>query len=479
MIGFGGLAMLIAALTLFYIVLGCFLDGISMVVLTMAVVLPTIETAGFDLVWFGIFMVLVVEMAQITPPVGFNLFVLQNMSGRDSFTVAVSMSRTTVYAVNALLEVVTAPKHLLGDVEPSKLRDAPFGRNPVGNGYYKFGTWTSGQTLTLDVNADKPDGRASIDRIHMRFIPDISAATTELLTGNGDLIPKLPTAQKNSIATSPSAKLYNAARVRPAWIAWNIRKAPLDDVRVRRALLMAINRPEIATALFGADGTPAYSPIPTVFREHSESVRPIAFDTVGAKQLLAQAGWTDSNGDGILDKGGKPLRIQVDFISSDKTREDVAIAMQSMLRKIGVDFAPRAYESSSWVGRLRDGSFASSFWGWGWGPGVVGPNAESVFHSRSMPPNGPNFAGSNNPKIDALIDSVLSMTDTAKARGVWAELEQLMIDDAVYAPIYMDPELFAVHARFKNVKSRGIEWVEDAPYWYVDPAQRLPRDRSR
>lgn len=75
--------MLIFALSVFYIVLGCFLDGISMVVLTMAVIMPTIERAGFDLIWFGIFIVVVVEMAQITPPVGFNLFVLQGMTGHQ------------------------------------------------------------------------------------------------------------------------------------------------------------------------------------------------------------------------------------------------------------------------------------------------------------------------------------------------------------------------------------------------------------
>ncbi|HEY5306871.1 MAG TPA: TRAP transporter large permease subunit, partial [Casimicrobiaceae bacterium] len=74
---------LIVALTLFYIVLGCFLDGISMVVLTMGVILPTVEAARIDLLWFGIFIVLVVEMAQITPPVGFNLFVLQGMTRRQ------------------------------------------------------------------------------------------------------------------------------------------------------------------------------------------------------------------------------------------------------------------------------------------------------------------------------------------------------------------------------------------------------------
>jgi len=75
--------MLMVALALFYILLGCFLDGISMVVLTMGVILPTVQAAGFDLVWFGIFLVVVVEMAQITPPVGFNLFVLQGMTGKE------------------------------------------------------------------------------------------------------------------------------------------------------------------------------------------------------------------------------------------------------------------------------------------------------------------------------------------------------------------------------------------------------------
>ena len=76
-------AQLIVALSIFFIILGCFLDGISMVVLTMGVLMPTVNAAGIDPIWFGIFIVLVVEMAQITPPVGFNLFVLQGMTKKE------------------------------------------------------------------------------------------------------------------------------------------------------------------------------------------------------------------------------------------------------------------------------------------------------------------------------------------------------------------------------------------------------------
>ena len=79
---------LIAALTLFYVILGCFLDGISVVVLTTAMIMPTVTAAGIDPIWFGIYLVLVVEMSQITPPVGFNLFVLQALTGHDILYVA-------------------------------------------------------------------------------------------------------------------------------------------------------------------------------------------------------------------------------------------------------------------------------------------------------------------------------------------------------------------------------------------------------
>ena len=105
--------MLLIALGLFYILLGCFLDGISMVVLTMGVILPTVQAAGIDLIWFGIFIVLVVEMAQITPPVGFNLFVVQNLTGKDIFTVARAALPFFILMVVAVVLVTVFPQIVL------------------------------------------------------------------------------------------------------------------------------------------------------------------------------------------------------------------------------------------------------------------------------------------------------------------------------------------------------------------------------
>ncbi|HEY1310945.1 MAG TPA: TRAP transporter large permease subunit [Pseudolabrys sp.] len=110
--------MLAVYLSIMYIILGCLIDGISMIVLTMVIVLPMIKQAGLDLVWFGVYLVIHVEMAQITPPVGFNLFVLQNMSGRDTFTVARAafpfflLLIVAVFIITEFPEIVLVLPHL-------------------------------------------------------------------------------------------------------------------------------------------------------------------------------------------------------------------------------------------------------------------------------------------------------------------------------------------------------------------------------
>ena len=102
--------MLIAVLAVIYLILGTALDGISMIVLTTSIVLPMVQAAGFDLIWFGIFIVILVEIAELTPPLGFNLFVLQTMSGRDSNYVALASIPFFCLMVLALAIVIAFPQ---------------------------------------------------------------------------------------------------------------------------------------------------------------------------------------------------------------------------------------------------------------------------------------------------------------------------------------------------------------------------------
>lgn len=415
---------------------------------------------------------------EVASPRQADVAAVRQATALDSVTVEVRLSRTGIYTVNALLEVVPAPRHLLEDVQTTAMRQAGFSRNPVGNGFYRFGRWEAGQQVILEVNPEMPEGRAALDRIVMRVVPDINVAMTELLSGQGDMI-RVPPDLSSRIEQSATAELHRAPRVRPAWIAWNVSRPPVNDPAVRRAILMGIDRERIVRGLFADIGEASESPIPPALWEHSADVRPIPFDVEGARRLLEEAGWRDTDGDGIRERGGARLRVEVDYISAEQVRQDVLIAAQSMLRQIGVDLVPRAYERTAWVERLRARDFQGSLWGWGWGPGVVGPNAEMVFHSRSIPPAGANFAGYSNPRVDQLLDAALVTRDSAQLRQLWRDFEQTVIDDVPYAPIYLDPELFGVHARFQNVRFRGIEWWEDVIYWHVPEGRRLPRDRVR
>jgi peptide/nickel transport system substrate-binding protein len=398
-----------------------------------------------------------------------------SVTARDSFTVDVKLDRPGISTVNALLEVVPVPRHILQSVDPGQMRFAPFSSRPVGNGLFRFEKWDRGQQLVVSANPAAPEGRPALDRVVVRFVPDINAAMTDLLAGNGDAM-KVPADQKARAAGVQTVKLYNAPRVRPAWIAWNVGKPPVDDSRVRRAVAMAINRPDVVRRVFGAEGEALLTPIPPKLEQHDPNVRPIPFDLAHAGALLDSAGWKDANGDGIRDKAGQPLRLTVEYNSSDQNRRDALVAIQATLRQAGVDLQLQPFESTTWVERLRHRQFQGSFWGWGWGPGVMGPNAVMIWSSKSIPPGGANFAGYSNPRLDRMLDSVVVESDPAKAKQLWSRIEQTVVDDAVYLPIYLDPEYYGVHSRIANVKMRGIEWWEDIPYWYVPPDRRIARD---
>jgi peptide/nickel transport system substrate-binding protein len=394
----------------------------------------------------------------------------------DSMTVEVKLAKPGISTLNSLLEVVPVPKHLLDTIPPERMRFAAFNTHPVGNGLFRFVRWTKNQEAVVEANRDAPQ-RPSLDRIIVRVVPDPSARLTALINGEGDL-DKVTADQRDRLKGSPSVRLMSAARVRPGWIVWNQSKPLANDPVIRRAFLMAIDRAGLAQLEFGPEGEPALSPIPTKLREHSADVRPIPFNVAQAGQMLQQAGWVDTNGDGIREKGGQPLRLEIEFSSADPVRQDMLVAMQNMVKKAGIDLVLKPYERTTWVDRLRTRQFVGSFWGWGWGPGVMGPNARSVWHSASIPPGGANFAGYRNPKLDALIDSVIVEPDTTKAHGMWKQIEQTVIDDAVYTPIFFDPEFYGVNSRFRGVKLRGPEWWEDVIYWWVPPTQMTPRDRQ-
>jgi peptide/nickel transport system substrate-binding protein len=149
--------------------------------------------------------------ADIASPRAADLTGIGTAVARDPLTVEVELLRRGPYTMNSLLEVMPSPRHLLDTVPAARMRFSPFGRNPVGNGLYRFRDWRQGQTLTLETNPDAPEGRPALDRIVLRMVPDMSAALTELLAGQGDVM-RLTPEQAERAGADRNVEVHGAAR---------------------------------------------------------------------------------------------------------------------------------------------------------------------------------------------------------------------------------------------------------------------------
>src|SRR5690606_284876 len=157
------------------------------------------------------------------------------------------------------------PRHLLEGVAPADLRNAPFNRNPVGSGPYRFVEWRANDRLVLERNPDFPEalgGPPALDRLVFRVVPEPATLLTELLTGGLHVdIPVVPD-QAARIEANPNLELFSFPSRTVYFIGWNTRREPFTDARVRRAMTLAIDRQEIITALLEGYGSPATSTIP-------------------------------------------------------------------------------------------------------------------------------------------------------------------------------------------------------------------------
>ncbi|HWK89389.1 MAG TPA: ABC transporter substrate-binding protein, partial [Longimicrobium sp.] len=206
------------------------------------------------------------------------------------------------------------PRHKLQGADPAQLTAHPFGRTPVGSGPFKFVEWKPNQSVTFEANPQFPaalGGRPNLDRVVFRVVPEATTMITELIGGTADMIGyTLLPEQAAQIQNQQNVDLRHYPHREFTFFAWNNTRPMFADARVRRALTMGIDRAQIIRGLLRGFGQPAVGMIPAWSPMHTP-MEPLPYDPDQARQLLAQAGWTDSNGDGMLDKGGQPLRFSL------------------------------------------------------------------------------------------------------------------------------------------------------------------------
>lgn len=386
----------------------------------------------------------------------------------DSFTIRFGFVAPHAQALDGFWWA-PLPRHLLADVPPAELSSNAFNRNPVGSGPFKFVEWRANQSVTLEANPQFPQalgGRPHVDRVVFRVVPEATTMVTELITGTADMVgyTLLPD-QGKQVASQQGLALRHYPSREFTFVAWNNTRPLFSDARVRRALTMGIDRQRIIDALLQGFGTPASGIIPDWSPMHTP-LAPLPYDAAQARALLAQAGWTDSNRDGVLDKGGQPLRFALTINAANRLHGDMAQVIQSQLKQIGVQVDIRPQEFQSMLQQYKARTYDAALANWSLDNFKVDPTP--LFSCReARVRNSANRTGYCNPQGDRLAEQGLRTTDAAQAKAIWAQWSQLLAQDQPLTFLYWTEDLAGVGPRVQNVTTDARSKIVNIREWWL------------
>jgi peptide/nickel transport system substrate-binding protein len=371
----------------------------------------------------------------------------------DSYTVKFTFEQPHAQALEDFWWA-PMPKHLLENVSAAEMRNAPFNRKPVGSGPYKFAQWDANQRVVIERNPNFPQalgGPPAIDRVVFRVIPEASTMLTELTTGGVDVDVPLPPDHVKQAQENDQLKVFAFPGKSVYYIGWNNGRPPFNSAALRRALGMAVNQQEIIDVLLFGQGAPANSTVPPWHPLAPKDGLASTYNLNGAIQLLEREGWRDTNGDGIREKGGRPLRFTL--MTSDKQlNRSVAEVLQSQLKKAGADAQIRVLEFQTMLAQHKSRDFDAVFTSWVLDNFQMAAAPAALFHSRlATVDQSTNRSAVNIPELDRLIDQASGATDDNQARGVWRSMTEVLQREQPVTFVYWLNETAAARKSVHNV----------------------------
>lgn len=365
------------------------------------------------------------------------------------------------------------PRHLLKAFASKDLRNAPFNKNPVGNGPFKFVSYQANDRWVFEANPSFPQelgGRPYLDRLVWRVVPENPAQLTEVLSGNADLM--ISTRADQVKQHDPAADLRGI--IKPSrkydFIAWNGKRPPFDNPRVRKALTLAIDRKEILDALRGGFGELAAGPIAPFHWAFDASLRPLPYDTAAARAILTELGFRDRNGDGILeDERGKRFVFSITIPAGVDFSRDVAEMVRADLEAVGVRMTTRQLEANTLIGDIfsPERRFDATILRW---EADFRIGLYDLFHSAAL--NDPyQFASYSNPEVDRIIDQAPLISDRERAFPMWKRLQEIMRDEQPWTFMFYLPELYLMRERVRGADMDIRGTFVNVQRWWVQSAQ--------
>lgn len=385
----------------------------------------------------------------------------------DPHTVRFHFSRVYGKQLLDVNEGFILPKHVWGKLPFSEWRKNAdwFKQNLVVSGPFTVASWQPQQEVVLARNDRFQDeGLPRLDRVVFRIIPDQSSQMTQLLSGDVDFIAQVSPVDARQIEANPQLQLI------PHWfprltvaVAWNNEHPLFSDPEVRRALTLAIDRQAIVDTLWGSYAKVALSPIPSQVWAHDRSLRPWPYDPEEARRILAAKGWKDSNGDGVLDKDGKPFSFELGSNAGNQPRNDAAVMIQEQLKRVGIQVQPRVMEFGLLVAQADAGQFAAQITG----PGIdTGIDLTAYFHSRSIGKS-LNFIRYRNPEVDRLLEQSLQEPELIQAKPHLVRMQQILHRDQPMTFLWESQRLSAVNRRVQDVRPNVLQTLYNVREWWV------------
>jgi peptide/nickel transport system substrate-binding protein len=366
-------------------------------------------------------------------------------------------------------------EHIWADVDPAAMAQDPgaTGTDParvVGTGPFLFDEWITGDHVTLVPNESYWNGVPVLDEYIFKILPDDAAAVNQLKTGEIDWGALTPSSVEE-FEGSEDVAVVDFPTLSFSFYGLNLDESKstlFQDVEVRQALFYALDREAMLESIYFGFAEVAVGTIPTMSWAYNPDAIELTYpyDPDLAVELLTQAGWTDTNGNGTVDKDGQELAFEMNGIAGNAVAEATLTAMQEFWAQIGVDMTPALEPFPALVERIAQTfDFEAFLVGFSWGAAV---DQSTMFTCEAAGGNGFNITSYCNEEVDAILAEALSEPDQERRIELYTEFQNIVSEELPETVIFFTRGINGLSNRVHNVFPNTVNERFNAQYWWVE-----------